>query len=199
MLLRRKFITFSKLITFMLPCFFAACQSTEEEKDDIPFPPLMTSTEYVYIPIKDVQFSYFDKRKWRILTQRVEYIDTSVKESLSSLWFYQLFPLEIIVLDNPDLNQPFSNNLNDLGNIGIRRTKQYLPFKELISSNHLDAQMPLCHWNEFRAVARIVSAQKYIGIPSEEVKRKEDDEVHFRNWYSLGEILCISLQREMNE
>ena len=26
-------------------------------------PPLMTSTEYVYIPIKDVQFSYFDKKK----------------------------------------------------------------------------------------------------------------------------------------
>ena len=54
--------------------------------------------------------------------------------------------------------------------------------------------MHKCHFvigMNFEQFARIVSAQKYIGIPSEEVKRKEDDEVHFRNWYSLGEILCI--------
>ena len=74
-------------------------------------------------------FHILTKRKWRILTQRVEYIDTSVKESLSSSGFINCFPLEIIVLDNPDLNQPFSNNLNDLGNIGIGEQNNIYPLK----------------------------------------------------------------------
>jgi hypothetical protein len=45
----------------MLPSFFISCQSVEE--DDIThFSPLVSSQEYVYIPIKRVLFDYYDKK-----------------------------------------------------------------------------------------------------------------------------------------
>ncbi|WGL59917.1 hypothetical protein QEJ31_15400 [Pigmentibacter sp. JX0631] len=197
MRLRWQYSIIAKLIGLILPCFFVSCQSTEEDKDELPSPPLMTSTEYVYIPLKDIQISYFDKRKWRIITQHVEYIDNTVMDSVSSIWFYQSFPLEIIVLDNPDIHQSFTNNFNEMSKLTLRRTKVYLPFVELIQSDDLDSLLPACLGNEFRAIARVVSSQKYIGIPTEEIKLTEDES--FRKWYNLGEVICINLIREVNE
>lgn len=182
----------------MVPCFFMSCQSSTETRDEVPSPALMTSAEYVYIPIKFVQISYHEERNWRIITQYVEYVDNSTKNSVSSIWINQAFPLEIIVLDNPDLHDSLVNNLNEFTQIALRRMKVFLPFNELIAGEDLDSQLPVCFGNEFRAVARIVSSQMFIGIPSEYEFLKLNNASSFRSWYQLGEIICVNLVRHAN-
>ncbi len=193
MILRFQYEPLTKFICFMLPSFFISCQSVEE--DDIThFSPLVSSQEYVYIPIKRVLFDYYDKKKWRFITQQIDYIDGKNMQSLSSLWVFDYMPIEIIVLDNPDINESVTFDFQESNGISFRKTNIYLPFKETTESDDLDDQLPTCKGTEFRAIARIVSNLKYIGIH----KLKNNNEVRendLRNWFSLGEIICLNIVR----
>ena len=55
----------------MLPSFVISCQSVQEPEDTV-LPLITTTSEYIFIPIERVIFDYYDKGKWRFITQKVE-------------------------------------------------------------------------------------------------------------------------------
>ena len=174
----------------MLPSFVVSCQSVEDA-DFVQLPPLASSKDYIYIPVKRIIFDYSDKKKWRFITQKTEYIDGKNMQSLSSMWIFDFMPMEIIVLDNPDILNPFVFDFQEDDGIYLRKTNVFLPFKETTESNDLDELLPICKETEFRAIVRILSNLKYIGI-QEVNKNGFDEDYVLRHWFSLGEVLCLS-------
>jgi hypothetical protein len=193
MRLRYYKLSLAKIIYFMLPAFFISCQ-TNKKDEEMFTNPLVTSSEYVFIPIKRIVFDYFDRGKWRFITQEIEYEDSSNMFSLSALWIFSYLPLEIIVLDNPNVNDPKTYAIDGSEGISLRSTKIFLPFTETVTSEDFDNQLPSCYAGEFRAIARIFSSLKYIGVPQSE-KQNFESQILLRPWFSLGDILCLKIIR----
>lgn len=177
----------------MLPSFVISCQ-TIQKPEDISLPPRDSTSEYVFIPIKRIDFDYYNKGKWRFVTQEVEYVDERHIKSLSSLWVFDFMPIEIIVLDNPDINDPQTYFFEKSDGISFRKTNIFLPFIETAVSNEFDSQLPNCDAGEFRAIARIVSSMKFIGLPKWDQNSLESQNLP-RPWFSLGDIVCLKIIR----
>jgi hypothetical protein len=193
MRLRHHYLSLTKIICFMLPSFVISCQSAQNP-EDILLPTLSPASEYVFIPIKRVVFDYYDKGKWRFITQEVEYVDENHIKSLSSLWIFEFMPIEIVVLDNPDINDPYTYAIENSDGISFRKTNIFLPFAETASSDDFDSQLPNCDAGEFRAIARIVSSLKFIGLPNWD-QNNLDSQNPLRPWFSLGDVVCLRIIR----
>lgn len=194
MRLRYNYRSLTKFIYLMLPSFVVSCESVQEPEDTVlPVrdPPAL---EYVFIPIKSIIFDHYDKGKWRFITQEVEYVDGSHMQSLSSLWVFDFMPIEIIVLDSPDINDPYRYAFEHSDGIAFRKTNVFLPFTEVASSDDFDSQLPECEAGEFRAIARIVSSMKFIGLPNLDID-SFDSQNPLRPWFSLGNVVCLKIIR----
>ena len=177
----------------MLPSFVISCQSVQKPEDTL-LPQRDPTSEYVFIPIKRIVFDYFDKGKWRFIIQEVEYVDESRMQSISSLWVFDFMPIEIVVLDNPDINDPSTYAFENSDGISFRKTNIFLPFSETASSDEFDNQLPDCDAGEFRAIARIVSSLKFIGLPNWDHNSLESQNP-LRPWFSLGDVVCLKIIR----
>ncbi len=193
MRLRYHDLSLTKIIYFMLPSFVISCQ-TIQKPENISLSPRNPTSEYVFIPIKRIFFDYYNKHKWRFVIQKVEYEDESHIQSLSSLWVFDFMPIEIIVLDNPDINNPDTYAFEKSNGISFRKTNVFLPFIETAVSDEFDSQLPNCDAGEFRAIARIVSALKFIGLPNWNQKGLESQN-SLRPWFSLGDVVCLKIIR----
>ncbi|APJ03788.1 hypothetical protein [Silvanigrella aquatica] len=194
MRLRCDYLSLTIFICIMLLAFFISCQAPMNS-EDIALPPEVPVSEYVTIPVKRIIFSYYDHKKWRIVTQETEYQDGNRMKSLSSMWIFDFMPLEIIVLDSPQIHEDFIYSFNPGDFIVFRKTKIFLPFQEVAYSEEYDNLLPsLCQAGEFRALVRVVSPLKFIGISDDEADGLESQNPP-RPWFSQGNVVCLKIIR----
>lgn len=186
MCLRFEYFLKVKTIYFMLPLFLISCQSSRIPEDTTSASPQKPLQEYIYIPIKRVIFDYYEKNKWRFITQEVEYMDGTHMKSLSSLWVFDFMPVEIIVLDNPELYESLKFSFKKTNGILLTKTEKYLPFDDNIFSEEINFDLPACHEGEFHAIFHIVSSMKFVGINERNIKQLQP-------WFRYGNIVCIKI------
>ena len=156
---------------------------------------IVMSEEYIFIPVKSIVFDNYSKENWNLIIQKIEYIDGNKTNSLSSMWVSSNYsPLEIIVLDNPDIYDPKIYEFKKIDGIAFRKTKVFLPFSDVIFSEEFENKVPDCKENEFRAIVRIASSLNFTGVPAWDINNLES-QPRLRPWYFLGNIICLKIIR----
>jgi hypothetical protein len=194
MRLRYQYLALAKIFCIMLPSFLNSCHSAKEIH--LPsVPPLATDGDYVFIPKTRLWFDVYDEGQWRFITQGTDYIDGSHLNSLSSIWVYQFMPLEIVVLDNPQVAMQARFAFSQGDGLMFKKTTVFLPFNEAVVTDDFDGLLPICNENEFRAIVRIISPLKYIGILNNEIMNATNQNV-LHSWFSLGNVVCLKVVKK---
>ncbi|KAB8033461.1 hypothetical protein [Fluviispira multicolorata] len=176
----------AKFLTYMLLSFFISCESTKNQVNT----GRNNFIQPIFIPIKRSWFEYYDQDNWRFIIQEIEYIDGKKMRTLSSIWYMDFTPIEVVLLDNPNPSEILAFTFNKGNKVLFRKTEVFLPFSSVSNAENYESLLPTCGGGEIRAIARIVNNKEYIGVPKDDIS---DIDKQKRPWFVLGNVICIKI------